>query len=294
MIRFVEVTEKYGGIQENMKKSMEKEEARWPEKAYNNLTFLNSPAARSVRVLCEFEEPDDRFRKLRLNSTIVFFGSARTLPPEKAKANLRDVRARMRKQTNPPAALRTELASAQLAVKMSRYYADAAALSEKLTKWAMSLHKTRKDFVICSGGGPGIMEAANLGATRAGGPSIGLNISLPFEQTPNRYQTKELAFEFHYFFIRKFWFVYLARALVVFPGGFGTFDELFTLLTLVQTHKTRANTPIVLYGEKYWKQVINFDAMAEWGVISPQDIDLFRFTDDVDETFKYLKKELSG
>ena len=170
---------------------------------------------------------------------------------------------------------------------------EAGVVAEKLTRWSQSSLKLGKRFYICSGGGPGIMEAANLGASRAKGRSIGFNISLPFEQKPNPYQSPELAFQFHYFFMRKFWFVYLAKALVVFPGGFGTFDEFFELLTLVQTQKTSKHMPIVLYGSEYWHEVVNFESMAKWGTISPADIDLFRTFDDVDETFRYLKSELT-
>lgn len=221
----------------------------------------------------------------------MFFGSARALPPEAAKENLRKVQARLRRETTPE--LRHAESRAKRTVEMSRYYAAAAALAEKLTRWSMALPKAGNRFVICSGGGPGIMEAANRGAANAGGLSIGLNISLPMEQYPNPYLTRDLSFEFHYFFMRKFWFVYLARALVVFPGGFGTFDELFTLLTLVQTGKTSRTVPVILYGSRYWKDIVDFDAMVKWGVIKPADLDLFRFFDDVDSAFQYLKKVLT-
>ena len=262
-----------------------------PEKAYKNARFLNSASARTVRVLCEFLEPESRFRKHRVRSTIVFFGSARTVPPDTAKENLQKVRGRLRREKTPE--LRQAEARAKRAVEMARYYADAAALAEKLTRWSMALPKAGNRFVICSGGGPGIMEAANRGAANAGGLSIGLNISLPMEQHPNPYLTRELSFEFHYFFMRKFWFVYLARALVVFPGGFGTFDELFTLLTLVQTGKTSRSVPVILYGRRYWNDILDFDAMVKWGVIKPADLDLFRFFDDVDPAFQYLTEALA-
>ena len=264
-----------------------------PKKAYKNLAFLSSPDARTVRVLCEFVEPASRFRKQRIKNTIVFFGSARTLPPEVAAERLEEARRALRGTKRPPRKLREAYEKAKRQAAMSRYYADARTLANKLTTWSLSLEKRSQRFVICSGGGPGIMEAANRGACDASGPSIGLNISLPFEQTSNRYQTRDLAFEFHYFFVRKFWFVYLARALVVFPGGFGTLDELFTLLTLVQTRKTSKEMPVVLYGSDYWKKVIGFDTMLEWGVISPRDVRLFRFMDDVDATYEYLKDELT-
>ncbi|MBI3118174.1 MAG: TIGR00730 family Rossman fold protein, partial [Candidatus Hydrogenedentes bacterium] len=170
---------------------------------------------------------------------------------------------------------------------------QAAQLAERLTTWSKALPKKKRHFIICSGGGPGIMEAANLGANRAGGLSVSLNISLPMEQVPNPFQTRELAFEFHYFFIRKFWFVYLAKALVVFPGGFGTFDELFEVLTLVQTKKARKPMPIVVYGREYWEEVVNLDALVRWGTISPEDLQLFRICDTVDEAYDYLTQELT-
>ena len=263
------------------------------QKAYKNLAFLSSPDARTVRVLCEFVEPASRFRKQRIKNTIVFFGSARTLQPEVAAERLEEARRALRGKKRPSRELRDAYEKAKRQDAMSKYYADARALANKLTTWSLSLEKRSQRFVICSGGGPGIMEAANRGACDAAGPSIGLNISLPFEQTANPYQTRDLAFEFHYFFVRKFWFVYLARALVVFPGGFGTLDELLTVLTLVQTRKTSKEMPVVLYGSDYWKKVIGFDTMLEWGVISPRDVHLFRFMDDVEETYKYLKDELT-
>ena len=176
---------------------------------------------------------------------------------------------------------------------MARYYDDAVTLAERLTKWSKGIPERKRRFVVCSGGGPGIMEAANRGAAQAGGYSIGLNISLPFEQMPNPYQTRELSFEFHYFFIRKFWFVYLAKALVVFPGGFGTLDELFEILTLVQTRKTAKKIPIVLYGEEFWKEVVRFDSLVKWGTISREDLDLFHFANNVDTAFEYIRDELT-
>jgi len=179
-------------------------------------------------------------------------------------------------------------------VRMSRYYRDAMELARRITEWSASQADPRRRLTVCTGGGPGIMEAANRGAAAAGGQSIGLNISLPQEQVPNPYQTPELALEFHYFFIRKFWFFYLARALVVFPGGFGTMDELFELLTLVQTRKSRKYMPIVIYGREYWDEVIDFEALVRRGAISPEDLQLFRFCDGVDEAFHFLKKELAG
>ena len=265
----------------------------WPIKAYKNLDFLNSPDARTIRILCEFVEPETRFRHFRIRNTIVFFGSTRIVPLSVAEQNLKQLEDRRAIGTEPSEALAAKIEQAQRAIIMSRYYEDAALLSEKLTRWSLSIEDVKKRFYICSGGGPGIMEAANRGAHNAGGPSIGLNISIPFEQEPNPYMTQELSFEFHYFFIRKFWFFYLGKALVVFPGGFGTLDELFELLTIVQTHKSKKYMPIILYGTKYWNELINFNAMIKWGTISEQDLKLFRFFDDVDAAFEFLKDELT-
>lgn len=267
--------------------------ADWPLKAYKNLDFLTGPQGRIVRVLSEFLEPAARFEKYQVNHTIVFFGSARTLPPEESEKKLKELEDRVSRLKSPAPAVLQELERAKTQRSMSRYYEDAVRLSEKLTRWSLGIREKRKRFVICSGGGGGIMEAANRGARKAGGTSIGLNISLPMEQAPNRYQNRDLSFEFHYFFIRKFWFVYLAKALVAFPGGFGTLDELFELLTLVQTRKTRKHMPIVVYGTEYWKRVLNLEALVEAGSIHPEDLQIFRHFDDVDEAFEYLKEELT-
>ena len=264
----------------------------WPIKAYKNLEFLNSPDARTIRILCEFVEPEARFRHFRIRNTIVFFGSTRIVPLSKAAQKLKQLEDR-RSGKEPADALTAQIEQAQRALIMARYYEDAALLSEKLTRWSLGIKDAKKRFYICSGGGPGIMEAANRGAHNAGGPSIGLNISIPFEQEPNPYMTPEISFEFHYFFIRKFWFFYLGKALVVFPGGFGTMDELFELLTIVQTHKSKKYMPIILYGTKYWNELINFNALIKWGTISEQDLKLFRFFDDVDAAFEFLKDELT-
>jgi uncharacterized protein (TIGR00730 family) len=262
------------------------------EKAYKNLKFLNSPDARLIRILSEFLEPQSRLRRLKVNKTVVFYGSARTLPGEVALQNLQDVRDEIDRAPELTTGLSQKLEQAKDKLTMSRYYEDAEALAEKLTSWFLARHKPSERCIVCSGGGPGIMEAANRGARKAGGLSMGLNISLPFEQVPNPYQTRDLAFEFHYFFIRKFWFAYLAKALVVFPGGFGTMDELFDLLTLVQTGKTRKNMSIILYGSKYWDEVVNFNSMVRWGMISPDDLKIFHKFDNVDETFQFLQTEL--
>jgi len=264
-----------------------------PEKAYKNIEFLNTPAAREIRVLCEFIEPRSRFRKLRVKDTVVFFGSARTSPPAEAKRRLAEAEDALAAGASSAEVLAEAQARAQRDCQMAQYYQDAMALAERLTAWSKSLQNTGHRFIVCSGGGPGIMEAANRGACKARGLSVGLNISLPMEQTPNPYQSPDLSFEFHYFFIRKFWFVYLAKALVAFPGGFGTLDELFEVLTLLQTAKTHKRIPVVVYGPDYWKEILDFDAMLKWGMIAPEDLDLFRFCATVDEAFEYLKAELS-
>lgn len=264
-----------------------------PEKTDKNLSFLNSRDAREIRVLCELLEPESRFRKMRVKDTLVFFGSARIVPSGTAQADYDAAKAATEGLKRVPKELQDAYLRARHVLHMSRYYDDAMALSERLTGWSKSIPGHKRRFIICSGGGPGIMEAANRGAAQAGGYSIGLNISLPSEQKPNPYQTRELAFEFHYFFIRKFWFAYLSKALIVFPGGFGTFDELFELLTLIQTNKTAKKMPVVLFGKEFWAEVVNFDALVKWGMISPSDLDLFFIADDVDSAFEYVRDELT-
>ncbi|HTT65142.1 MAG TPA: TIGR00730 family Rossman fold protein [Bryobacteraceae bacterium] len=227
--------------------------------AYLNEDFLNSPDARAIRLLAEYLEPLAVFRHEKIRDTVVFFGSAR----------VRD---------NGP---------------LAQYYNDARALARMVTEWAVQFtdNGTRR-FVVCSGGGPGIMEAANRGAADAGGKTIGLNIGLPFEQLPNPYITPSLSFEFHYFFMRKLWFAYLAKALIVFPGGFGTLDELMEVLTLSQTQKLAKKIAIVLYGSSYWKEIINFDALVRHQTISPEDLELYRYADDPETAFGMLKEHL--
>lgn len=264
----------------------------WLLKAYNNYEFLNSAPARNIRILSEMMEPADRLRRQNIRNTVVFFGSARTLPRNVALKRLKKVEHQVARRRSLSKNLQQELEYADRDLKMSQYYEDAAKLSRKLTLWFNQRENADKNFRICSGGGPGIMEAANRGAKSAGGKSIGLNISLPHEQAPNVYQTREISFEFHYFFIRKFWFFYLAKGLVIFPGGFGTFDEFFELLTLVQTKKAKKYMPVVLYGSEYWNDVLNFHNMAKWGTISLEDLNLFKIVDTVDSAFDYLKAEL--
>ena len=260
-----------------------------PVKAYKNTKFLSSPEARPIRILCEFLEPLSRFKALGIQDTVVFFGSARIRPPEQVREEIHRLEQTL--AVSPSESTRQELTRAKRRLHMSRYYQEAMELARLLTGWTQTLDQKHR-FVICSGGGPGIMEAANRGATEAGGHSIGLNISLPFEQQPNPYVSEELAFEFHYFFMRKFWFAHLARALVVFPGGYGTLDELFEILTLVQTGKEHKKVCIVLYGKEYWDQIIRFDKLVEWEVISPRDLELFPLCDTPEEAFVCLREKL--
>jgi uncharacterized protein (TIGR00730 family) len=235
------------------------EDAGHPLIAYRNPKFLDSPEARSLRIISEYLYPLSHFRQQKIQDTIVFFGSARTF------------------EMGPNA----------------RYYRDARELARRLTEWSNHLPDQGRRFVVCSGGGPGIMEAANRGAQDAGGKTVGLNIGLPFEQRPNPFITPELCFEFHYFFMRKFWFAYLAKALVVFPGGYGTLDELTEILTLAQTQKLVKKMVVILYGSEFWKEVVNFDALLRHGMIAEQDLQLFSFADDVDTAFRMLETGLT-
>ena len=258
--------------------------------AYEDDDFLDSTDARPLRILAEYLDPLRRFRAHNVQDTVVFFGSARVLSRSLAQRNLRELKnGTGRRKADYEAALKRS----HKAVEWSRYYEDARSLAKMLTTWSMSLDAQRHRFVVCSGGGPGIMEAANRGAKEAGGKSIGLNIRLPFEQAPNRYITDELLFNFHYFFMRKFWFAYLAKAVIVMPGGYGTLDELFELLTLVQTHKMRKPMPIVLFGTEYWDKIVNFDELANHGMISRKDIELVFRTDSVEEAYDWLVLQLA-
>jgi uncharacterized protein (TIGR00730 family) len=254
---------------------------KWPTKAYKNTQFLNSPFAREIRIISEYIEPETRFDELQVRDTVVFFGSARTKSREDAKKNLENA------QLNG-----NDLNIAERDLQMSRYYEDARKLAFRLTEWSKGLEGSDSRFIVCSGGGPGIMEAANRGASEADGINIGLNISLPFEQFDNPFITRELNFEFHYFFMRKFWFLYLAKAIVVFPGGFGTMDELFEVLTLMQTGKLQKPITVVLYGSEFWNDTLNLDALVKHGTIEPKDLDLFLVTDTVDNAYDFITKEL--
>jgi uncharacterized protein (TIGR00730 family) len=274
--------------------------------AYENPAFLNSPEGRVMRILSEYSEPLSRFRRERIRDTVVFFGSARFRALDEASQELELLEntgsvepAPQEEQPARSSELEEGTASdlsrrrAEAAVEMARYYEDARQLAYMLTQWSKGLKSRRHRFVVTSGGGPGIMEAANRGAYEAGGKTIGLNIRLPFEQYPNRYVTPSLNFEFHYFFMRKYWFAYLAKALVVFPGGFGTLDEMFEILTLSQTRKLAKKMTIILYGSSYWNQVVNLDVLVDKGAISPRDRELFEFADTPEQAFGLLRDNLT-
>jgi len=257
-----------------------------PLKAYENPEFLNSSDARIIRMLSEFIEPQTKFRKHKIIDTIVFFGSARLKSKKDSLAEYNKF-----KVMNPKTPTFAEnLRFAQRQVEMSKYYEDAVELSRRLTDWSMNLGTHANRFIICTGGGPGIMEAANKGAKLAGGLSVGLNISIPFEQFVNKYVTRDLSFVFHYFFMRKFWFAYLAKCLVVFPGGFGTMDEMFEILTLLQTGKIKKKMLLIVYDERFWKKIINLDGLIEHGVINKEDIANLSFCNSVDQAFSLITK----
>ncbi|MCP4604877.1 MAG: LOG family protein [Proteobacteria bacterium] len=244
-------------------------------KAYDNREFLHGHSARPIRVLAEFIEPEERLEKHGIQNTIVFFGSSRSVNRRQFK------KTKLGPKVVPEKAL-----------NVSNAHEACIELSNRITAWSLEIEDPAKRFYICSGGGPGIMQAANKGAKQAGGKSIGFNITLPFEQIPNRHISPELSFDFHYFFIRKFWFLYYAKALIGFPGGFGTMDEVFELLTLLQTEKLQKQVPVVLFDRMFWNEVINFEALQEYGVIDPEDLKLFKIIDDVDEAFDYITGQL--
>ena len=257
------------------------ESKRGTTKAYHNEGFLNSKDARELRILAEYLEPKTRFDRHKVEDTIVFMGSARTPSREQAEAI-------MRKAERGSG----DIEAAHMALETSVYYEAARELAFRLTKWSKSLDPKSRRFVVCTGGGPGIMEAASRGASEARGMNVGLTISLPNEQFDNDYLTRQLSIHFHYFFMRKFWFAYLAKAVLVFPGGYGTLDELFELLTLVQTQKLRKPMPMVLFGTRYWDEVINFDSLVRHGMINARDVDLVHRTDSVDDAYDWIVTRL--
>src|SRR5687768_1132793 len=259
--------------------------------AYRDQEFLESEEARPLRILAEYLEPLRRFKAQNIQDTVVFFGSARIHSREHAEEAL----GRLMKRFGIRSGVEIDghLARGRKAVEWSRYYEEARQLAAMLTDWSKAIEGPHHRFVVTSGGGPGIMEAANRGAQEAGGKTIGLNIKLPFEQGANRFITEGLQFEFHYFFMRKFWFAYLAKALVIFPGGFGTLDEMFEILTLMQTEKLAKQIQIILYGTDYWDAILNLEPMAEWGAISPADLALIRRANTPLEAFDLLKAHLT-
>jgi len=274
--------------------------------AYENPGFLNSADGRLIRIVSEYLEPLARFRREQIQDTVVFFGSARFHGREEADHALElleNTGSTRPAPSHEQPAKALEIAAgkasdlqrkrAVAAVEMARYYEDARRLAQLLTQWAKTIPSHKNRFVVTSGGGPGIMEAANRGAYEAGGKTIGMNIRLPFEQRPNPYITPSLNFEFRYFFMRKLWFAYLAKALVVFPGGFGTLDEMFEILTLAQTHKLAKRITVLIYGPEYWKKVFNLEVLVDTGAISPDDIELFQYANTPEDAFEFLKKGLT-
>src|SRR5580692_2022202 len=271
-----------------MKRRRHKKEIEPP---YRDPIFMESLPARPVRITTEYIDPLERLRREKVGDTIVMFGSARILSRDQALAHLHKLQKAKTKRLDAPQ-YRVALRDAKSAVEMSRYYEEARELARRITTWAMTLGDHPRRFVICSGGGPGIMEAANRGAADAGGKSIGLSIELPHEQFPNLYISPELNFQFHYFFMRKLWFAQIAKALIVFPGGFGTMDELWEMLTLLQTGKLAKHNIILIYGRKYWDKVLNWKAMVNWGTINEEEYKMLQFADSVDEAFDHIRAGL--
>jgi uncharacterized protein (TIGR00730 family) len=257
--------------------------------AYRDALFMESVAARPVRILTEYLDPLVRLRREEVGDTIVIFGSARIVGRDRALAHLRRLKSLKGKQTPRR---RLALRDARAALSMSRYYEEARELARRITAWSLTLGEHPRRFVVCSGGGPGIMEAANRGAAEAGGKTVGLSIELPHEQWPNSYISPGLNFQFHYFFMRKLWFAQLAKALIVFPGGFGTMDELWEMLTLMQTGKLQRRNLILIYGRRYWNRVIDWREMLNWGTINRREYNLLQFADSVDEAFERIRSGL--
>ena len=257
--------------------------------AYRDALFMESVAARPVRILTEYIDPLVRLRREEVGDTIVMFGSARIVGRDRALARLRRLKDLRGK---PTTRRRLALRDARAALSMSRYYEEARELARRITAWSLTLGEHPRRFVICSGGGPGIMEAANRGAAEAGGKTVGLSIELPHEQWPNPYISPGLNFQFHYFFMRKLWFAQLAKALIVFPGGFGTMDELWEILTLMQTGKLQRRNLILIYGRRYWNRVIDWREMLNWGTINRREYNLLQFADSPDEAFEHIRSGL--
>src|SRR5271154_1989724 len=261
-----------------------------PKLAYEDPQFMESLGARPLRILAEYLDPLTRLRRANIGDTIVMFGSARIQSRDRALAHLKQTQSAARGRRTP--ASRAKITAARSLLEMSRYYEEARELSHRITTWAMTLGNQPRRFVICSGGGPGIMEAANRGAAEAGGPSVGLSIQLPHEQTSNRYISPDLNFYFHYFFMRKLWFAQMAKALIVFPGGFGTMDELWEVLTLMQTKKMSSHHLILIYGRKYWHKVIDWKHMVRTGTVNEREYKMLQFADTVDEAFDHVRDEM--
>ena len=265
-----------------------------PKAPHEDPKFMSSTPARPIRILAEYLHPLAQLKKEGIGDTIVMFGSARIASHENSAARLAKLKATNTANWSVQRLKhhREALREAKSALEMSRYYEEARQLSYKITTWALSLGPRPRRFVISSGGGPGIMEAANRGAYEAGGKSIGLSIELPHEQFANPYISPELSFNFHYFFMRKLWFAQIAKALIVFPGGFGTMDELWEMMTLSQTGKMAKNTLILIYGRKYWSEVLNLKAMVRWGMINQNEYKLLKFADTPDEAFDVIRTGL--
>lgn len=265
-----------------------------PKVPHEDKQFLESTPARPLRILAEYIEPLVQLKREGIGDTIVMFGSARIEPEETAKARWTRLKKANVKKLSAEGRTRHRAAikQAKSILEMSRYYEEARQLSHKITSWASTLGPKPRRFVICSGGGPGIMEAANRGAYEAGGKSIGLSIELPHEQFANPYISPGLSFNFHYFFMRKLWFAQIAKALIVFPGGFGTMDELWEMMTLLQTGKMTKGKLILIYGRKYWNEVLNWRAMVRWGTINEDEYRLLQFADNVDEAFDVIRSGL--
>jgi hypothetical protein len=263
---------------------------RHADVAYKSKSFMESLTARPLRIMAEYFDPLARLRKENVGDTIVMFGSARILSRDTAVARLKRLKRPARSRITP--AHRRKVREAHRAVEMSRFYEEARELARRITAWSMTLGDNPRRFVVCSGGGPGVMEAANRGAADAGGKSIGLGIQLPHEMLPNPHISPELNFNFHYFFMRKLWFAQLAKALIVFPGGFGTMDELWEMLTLLQTGKLTHRNLVLIYGRRFWDDVLDWRALVRWGVISEEDYGLLQFADNVDDAFNQIKAGL--